>query len=47
MLPKKYDNWKMQCGEVVQRMMEVRMSQASVRLVHFAEVVMESGWKTT
>ena len=39
MLPKKYKNWKMRCGVVLQCMAEVRMSQASVRLLSFAEAM--------
>ena len=39
MLPKKYKNWKMRCGVVLQRMAEVRMSQAPVRLLRFAEAM--------
>lgn len=42
MLPKKFKNWKMQCGVVFQCMMEERESQVSVRLVGFAETVI---WK--
>ena len=39
MVPKKYKNWKMRCGVVLQRMAEVRMSQAPVRLLRFAEAM--------